>query len=273
MRKFSLLMLASTAMLFASCQKDDTTTDPMVTTIQEDDLATNYYDDVDNETDELTIDQPARAMASGAMDITADNGRTVVTVVNADNSVTKTITFTSWTNPHGNQNIVKNGKIIINIVGTPSADVFMRTVTFENFTINGNLIEGTKMITKTAQYEFTATCENGKITFTDGKTITRNFSRIRTWVDGYATPLNIWDDVFEITGTATGVNKNGNAYTHTIVNPLRVERTCKYIVSGTVSIVVDEKTLTLDYGTGTCDNIATITYNGQTKEIKLRGGR
>lgn len=273
MKKISILMLASVAMLFASCQKDDTTTDPMVTTIQEDDLATSYYDDVDNETDELTIDQHSRAMASNAMDINANNGRKDSIAVNEDNSVTKIITFTNWINPHGNQNIVKNGKIIINIVGTPSADVFVRTVTFDNFTINGNLIEGTKVLTKTAQYEFTATCENGKITFTDGKVYTRSFNRTRTWVDGFDTPYNVWDDVFEITGTATGVNKNGNAYTHTITNPLRIERACRFIVSGTIEVSVNEKTMTLDYGTGTCDNLATITYNGKSTEIKLRGGK
>jgi len=273
MKRISILMLASVAMLFASCQKDDETTDPMVTTIQEDDLATNYYDDVDSEADELTIDQPARAMASSAMDITTDVGRTVVTVVNADNSITKTITFTNWTNPHGNPNIVKNGIIIINVVGRPSEDTFVRTITFDDFTINGNLIEGTKVITKTGLYQFTVTCENGKITFTDGKTYTRNFTRTRTWVAGFDTPYYVWDDVFEVTGNSYGINRNGNAYTHTIMNPLRIERACRFIVSGTTEVLVNDKTITFDYGDGTCDNLATITYNGQTKEVKLRGGK
>lgn len=273
MRKISFLMLASVAMLFASCEKDSESTDPLVTTIQEDDLATNYNDEVENEADELSVDQPARAMAANAMLGTSEIGRTVVKVVNNDGSITKTVTYTNWTNPNGNQNIVKNGKIVITIVGTPSADIYTRTITFENFTINGAKIEGTRVITKTAQYQFTATCDNGKITFADGKTYTRSYTRTRTWVDGYATPLNVWDDIFEITGTATGINRSGNAYTHTIVNPLRIERTCKYIVSGTITVVVNDKSLSLDYGAGTCDNLATITYNGKSTEIKLRGGK
>jgi len=273
MRKISLLMLASVAMLFASCQKENDSIDPLVTTIQEDDLATSYNDEVENEADELSIDQSSRALAANAMFVATDNGRTVVKVVNGDGSITKTVTYTNWTNPNGNQNIVKNGKIVITIVGTPSADIFTRTITFENFTINAAKIEGTRVITKTAQYQFTATCDNGKITFADGKTYTRSYTRTRTWVDGTATPLNIWDDIFEITGTATGINRNGNTYTHTIVNPLRIVRTCKYIVSGTITVVVNDKTLSLDYGTGTCDNLATITYNGKTTEIKLRGGK
>ena len=273
MKRFSILMLASVAMLFASCQKDDETTDPMVTTIQEDDLASNYFDDVDNEADELTIDQPSRAMAYGAMDVTTDVGRSVVVVVNADNSITKTITFTSWTNPHGNQNIVKNGKIIITIVGRPSEATFVRTITFENFTINGAQIEGTRTITKTSTYQFTVTCENGKITFTDGTTFTHNINHTRTWVAGFDSPYNVWDDVFEVTGSASGVNRKGYTYTNTITNPLRLERACRFIVSGTIEMAVNDKLVTFDYGDGACDNYATITYNGQTKEVRLRGGR
>ena len=273
MRKISLLMVIATALLFASCEKDNESITPLITSIQEDDLATSYNDEVENEADELSVDQPTRTMDASAMFVATDNGRTVVRVVNNDGSITKTVTYTSWTNPNGNQNIVKNGKIVITIVGTPSADIYTCTITFENFTINGAKIEGTRVITKTAQYQFNATCDNGKITFADGKTYTRSYTRTRTWVDGTATPLNVWDDVFEITGTATGINRNGNAYTHTIVNPLRIERTCKYIVSGTITVVVNDKTLSLDYGAGTCDNLATITYNGKTTEIKLRGGK
>lgn len=266
MMRFSILMLASVAMLFASCQKDEVTTDPMVTSIQEDDLATNYFDDVDSESDEVTMNEPTRAMA-------ADNGRVLAWVINADQSVTITVTYTNWTNPNGNPNTVKNGKISINMVGRPLQDIFVRTITFEGFTINGNLIEGTKVITKTGTYQFTATCQNGKITFTDGKTYTRSFTRTTTWADGFATPLNIWDDAFEITGSASGINRNGKAYTHNILNALRIERTCWFIVSGTIGISLDAKTITFDYGAGTCDNLATITYNGISTEVKLRGGK
>ena len=270
MKRLSILMFAATAMLFASCEKDNESTDSTATTIQEDDLASNYFDEVDNEADELTYQNTVRSIDEARVD---SGSRSVTVVTNNDGSKTKTVTYTSWINPHGNQSIIKNGKIIINIVGKPAETTFIRTITFENFTINGALIEGTKTITKTAQYQFTISCDNGKITFPDGKTYTRSYTRTRTWVAGYDTPFFVWDDIFTIEGSASGINRNGKEYTHTIVNPLQIKRNCRFIVSGTISIAVDAKTITLDYGTGTCDNIATITYNDKTTEIKLRGGQ
>jgi hypothetical protein len=40
-------------------------------------------------------------------------------------------------------------------------------------------------------------------------------------------------------------------------------------VSGTVSIIKNDATSILDFGNGECDNLATITIDGITKEIRL----
>ena len=40
-----------------------------------------------------------------------------------------------------------------------------------------------------------------------------------------------------------------------------------------MDIVVGDKTATLDYGNGDCDNLATVTINGEIYDIKLRGGK
>ena len=61
-------------------------------------------------------------------------------------------------------------------------------------------------------------------------------------------------------------------YTTTIQNPLIKRADCfKYFVQGTIAITnINNKTMTLDYGTGTCDNVATVTVNGHTRTIQLR---
>jgi hypothetical protein len=41
-------------------------------------------------------------------------------------------------------------------------------------------------------------------------------------------------------------------------------------VKGIITIVKNDAEATLDYGTGDCDNLATITINGVVKEIVLR---
>jgi hypothetical protein len=278
MKRINFLLAAAFAVfMFSSCQKDSTSTNPIVTSATDDDQVTTAYDDVDAEVDDITSNSgtlmstaPSPTMAAYADDASS---RSVVTAVNDDGSVTKTITYVNWTNPNANNGHVKNGVIVINIVGGPLQAQYSRTVTFQNFTIDDNLIEGTRLIQKIADYQYTVTLTGGKITFADGTTYTREANRTRTWISGMDTPYNIWDDVFSIEGSETGVNRQGETYTHTIVNALQIRRACRWIVAGTMDIVVGDKTATLDYGNGDCDNLATVTINGEIYDIKLRGGK
>ena len=80
-------------------------------------------------------------------------------------------------------------------------------VTFENFTINDNKIEGTKTIEKVENLKYKITLENGKITFTDGTFLTCSYIRYRTMVAGIATPFYIWDDAYTFEGSANGANR------------------------------------------------------------------
>lgn len=278
MKRINLLLAAAFAVLMfsSSCQKDSTPTNPIVSSAADDDQVTAVYDDVDSEVDDISsatsgaqLSAPA-TMASYAADASS---RSVVTVVNNDGSITKTVTYVNWTNPNANNGHVKNGVIVINIVGGPLQAEYTRTVTFQNFTVDGNLVEGTRVVQKVADYQYTVTLTGGKVTFTDGTTYTREANRTRTWVSGMDTPAFIWDDVFSVEGTETGVNRQGEAYTHTITNALQIKRACRWIVAGTVDMVVGDKTATLDYGTGDCDNLATLTVNGAVYDIKLRGGK
>ena len=75
----------------------------------------------------------------------------------------------------------------------------------------------------------------GKLTLPDGKTIERSFEHQREWTAGLLT-RNIWDDECLITGTATGKNIKGIAYTNTIITALHWKRACSFIVSGVVKI-------------------------------------
>ncbi|MHC1703728.1 MAG: hypothetical protein AB9846_07455 [Tenuifilaceae bacterium] len=264
----SLLMAAT---VFTSCEKAETT-DPMVEISQDDDQVTALYDDVLTEADDLTLASDGVMKAPADFDITSGSGtRTVVTTFEGDWMV-KTITFTDFVNSHSENGHIKNGKIIIKMLGRPFQATFERVITFNNFTIDGVLIEGEKRITKTAQYQYTITLTGGKVTFTDGTAYTRESSRIRTWEEGYDTPA-LLDNVFTVTGTSTGVNRQGLTYTHTITNALVFKVACRWIVEGTVESVCADNTVTLDYGTGECDNLATMTLNGVTTEITLRGKR
>lgn len=171
----------------------------------------------------------------------------------------------------------RKGKIIATITDRYLKEGSVRTVTFDNFYVNEFRIEGTKTVTNEGLNTdgfmyFTIELAGGKIITPTGLEITREFSHTRTWIEGRLTPRWRWDDKYLIDGEASGINRFGKAYTRTITSPLLFETACRWITSGTIEIQpVDHPLITLDYGAGECDDVATITVNGETKEIKLKG--
>jgi hypothetical protein len=111
---------------------------------------------------------------------------------------------------------------------------------------------------------------DGKLTLPNNTVIERSFDHQREWIAGFNT-RNIWDDEVLITGTASGVTINGVAYTNTITTALHWTRACKFIVSGIIDIESEGKeSIVLDFGSGSCDAVATVTKGGETKEITLK---
>lgn len=266
----SMMMLAAVSV--TSCSDDDDNTDSMVGITQQDDEATAYLDDVQAEVDDLTmVDDSKSGVEYATLDDQGQGTRTRKTAWE-DGWRVDTITYVDFVNGSARFEKVKNGQLVIRVLGGPAQETFEREVTFVNFSINGNRIEGQKRIVKTSAYTYTVTFQNGKITFTDGSTYTRTFERTRTWADGYATPYYVWDDVYTAEGSATGVNRNGKTYTHQITNMIVNKMSCRWIVEGTIEMTVDGDVATFDYGDGECDNYATVTHNGQSSQVRLRGG-
>ena len=131
---------------------------------------------------------------------------------------------------------------------------FTKTVTNEGLNDKGNL-----------HYHIVT---NGSMTTFDGLTSNWTADKEKEWLQGTSTP-DRGDDLFAYTGTMSGTNLNGVAYTGTIVNPL-MKDACDWYVSGTVEIVrANLPNVTLNYGDGICDDQATITVNGVSKNITL----
>jgi hypothetical protein len=173
------------------------------------------------------------------------------------------------TSPRGH---IRKGKVIINLTGTRLTTGFVKTIEFENFYLDGNLIEGKRTLTTTlnglnlAQH---VVVDGGRVTLTDGVVITFDEDKTRTLVEGLITPLVATDDVWEVTGTASGMNYNQVEYSMLITKPIRRSAACKYAVSGTKVITTANHTATLDFGDGSCDNKATVTVGDLVKEIVL----
>ena len=148
-----------------------------------------------------------------------------------------------------------------------------REVTFDNFYIEEAHIEGSRTATNiglstsgniliSVDGSFTAT--------TDAGVRKRTFSRQREWIQGSST-CDHSDDEFLITGGGTTTGIKGYEITHTIVDPLHVAPgSCEYILSGSVEVTHGKRGGTIDWGDGSCDNMATLTTKrGKTYDINL----
>lgn len=262
MRKIFWVLAATAAISMASCQKSDepsSISDANVEAAVDGDQVDGIYDEVASEVDQITFG----VKAGSAPD--SSGSRTVVTVKNGDGTITKTVTFVNW-KIGKYQRWTKNGQIVVTI--NPST--YTRTVTFKNFAINGRKVEGTKtMVLNLQSNTLTIKLTDGKVTFADGTTYTHAFTKVWTKVKGVDTPLNVWDDEYDITVDASGVNRRGKAYTEVTTIPLHFKFGWPVFVSGEIKRVVDIHTITTNYGAGTEDFLVTITVDGVAKEINL----
>ncbi len=117
----------------------------------------------------------------------------------------------------------------------------------------------------------------------DDHQITWESNQVRTWTEGSETNFftpdgngsilgldGITDDVYEITGTASGTDRNGHPYTMQTTTAWVVQVGCSYIKSGILVISPENyNDGTVDYGNGECDNQATIEINGQVYNFTM----
>ena len=200
------------------------------------------------------------------------------TTVLVDGTWTRTIDFGSagCTLPNGN---VLKGKIIISFSNDFTSKSRTLLYRFVDFYHNGKLLQGNKSITyELKSTELLATehpvmtfTVDMKITFDDGKVYSRTGTTVKETVEGNETPLNWEDNVFLVTGNSATSLANGDTITTVITTPLRYITSCKlpFPVSGIVSITKNTSVGTLDFGDGKCDNLATLTIDGVTKDIIL----
>ncbi len=267
---------------FASCESNEDIQMNSDTLTAEEALQLVLVDDISAEVDDVIEDD---AILGESYAITSD-ATTSLSMPNQtkgnhpdclqrtveDTSNGKTVILDFGEGCSGKKGSIFSGKIIIAYVKADGS--FSKTITFENFFINGNAVEGGKSISKVREnnngnpertYEVAMS-----VTFTTGETMFTNGKRFKEKVYGADTSER-GDDVVLITGNWEVVRKNGNVKSAAIVKSLRREYACKYIVSGTIDITKNTALYTLDFGGGSCDNKATITNaSGAVKEISLR---
>jgi hypothetical protein len=170
----------------------------------------------------------------------------------------------------------RRGKVIINYTGRYKDAGSVHTITFDNYYVNDNKIEGTKTVTNMGMntdgnYYYTISV-TGNIIKADGSgTISWVSNRVRTWLNGYSTPTRA-DDKYSITGDASGTTAGGDAFTATISSALTIDMSCVHkITAGSIIFSkIGGIDRSINFGTGTCDNTFTISARGRTRTLTFR---
>jgi hypothetical protein len=104
---------------------------------------------------------------------------------------------------------------------------------------------------------------SSELIFSDGKTATNKGTRNVTKISGQST-AGVWGDEYEVTGSGSGVNREGDAYTWRVTTPLlkRLQLGCaRTFVKGVISVKNEDAGRSLDvdfdpYNNAACDRTA-----------------
>ena len=174
----------------------------------------------------------------------------------------------------GDDGVVRSGQILAHLTKAYPDSGSVTTITFNNYYVNSRHITGTERITNVGRnslghHVFDVEVQNGNLYSPDGITVYNSVQQ-REWIEGESTLLDPMDDVYMITGTASGTTTNGVNYTLVISTALRVAVGCAWIESGIVNITEPNiPVISLNYGDGTCDNNAVATCSGYTFNIVM----
>ena len=263
------LLGACLSLLTIGCNKDDDNTPKGSLNAEEvsnNNQLNNISDDVtqiaEQESDESVSGRPAGG------DAFLSNCASVNDVVTG-NTVVRTIDFGTANCMLWSHNYVR-GKIILTFNNDYSATSRTISYAFDNFYHNDRHIEGNRTVIRTILangHPQAAISLDMTVTLVNGNVYHRTGNRVREFYEGYGTPGFFGDNKFRITGSWQTTFPNGTVHDAVITSPGIIDWGCQYyLTQGTLSITrqSDSATAVFDYGDGTCDNHATVSFNGGT---------
>ena len=275
MKQFKMLFALSLMLVaFNSCQKEEVSaTIDEILLSQQETQAEETLADIDIIVDEA-LDLKFNTLKSASIESLVYLGDCPLITVNREASP-QVMTIDFGTSCTGKDGKVRSGKIIVTC---SSFKIFptVRDKSFDNYIVDGKKVEGSivKTISKDQENNIRTAViqEDISITFPENEgTATRVASLTRQ--SQRNTLDNREDDQVVSWGTVEFTRISGVKLTKTITaeNPLVFKVACHHIVSGMVSVITsNNRSWTIDYGNGDCDNKATITNGERTKEIRIR---
>ena len=269
---FLTLMLLGSTLAITACQRmDDAQAALEVESAEDNAVAENELTSIDSFVEDAAAAEPLLAGSMAA----AESLPSCASASYNKDTRTLTIDF-GTTNCLCRDGLTRRGKIVAVFNGPFGAVGSTVTITPQNYFVNDNRIQGTKVKTNLGNRKVSVVVTGASITTPEGATATWQANRVIEKIAGYDTP-RISDDVWVITGEASGVNRRGIAYTAKIEQPLKKVLSfgcARNFVSGILTITNERGgTLSVNYdpvGGEPCDKIAEVTINGRKKIIQLR---
>lgn len=161
--------------------------------------------------------------------------------------------------------------------------------TFLNFSIDSVTVGGTYKVKNMVNpvqitifppqynHKWLITVVGGRLGYPNGNVVEWNSTKTIEQVEGSHT-LPLHDNVFKIIGSSNGAsvrNSLTTSWNSETIEPLFKRATCRWIVKGKIRTARRNLSNTspwvsvLDFGNGTCDNIATLNVNGNIRTITL----
>ena len=265
------------SVIFSSCRKrDKEEVDKDTSSASDQSLASTTVNDMTSISDEAGKSYAVSSFRTENTDglLNAPCASVTVDTLSAVRTITVNFGSTNCTCLDGRE---RRGSLIMSFTGRYRDSLTVITVTPQNYFVDDNQVTGSKTITNKGHnaahhlvYDISANIQIIKAN--GGGTISWQSNRQREWITGESTPS--WsDDIYSITGSASGTNASGNTFTSVITSPLirNMAAGCRrHFTQGVLEHTPAGKaTRYIDYGNGVCDNKATVTINGNTYAITL----
>jgi hypothetical protein len=264
---YSLTVSLVMATTFVSCIKKDDFKDTDVAAVEENAMAESDFSDVNTIVDgsfDAGTSFNFRTATNGAREQSILSGCGTVTVDTVSATRRLTINFGS-NNCLCVDGKLRRGTIIATWTGKYRDAGTVINVSFDNYFVNDNQIRGTHKTTNVGRNNsgslvYKVEVDGQVVKAKNAGTFSWKSTRQREWLTGYTTPLNVLDDSYSITGSATGITAAGENYSIVIKQALVRKMNCRWIESGKIEVTPQDRTpRSLDFGSSGCDANATVT--------------
>ncbi len=162
------------------------------------------------------------------------------------------------------------------------------TTTLQNFAIGNTTYNGVLSFAYTNTGDEIAmtvsTIDGDPITITEGSSeITWDGTRSLTWIQGISTPIDITDDLYEVTGSAEGIASTLTNYTTEVLSALVLSPNCDYIMGGEQELINnvgtdDQTSMTMNYSVDsngndlsepTCNSYVKMHFVSSTLDVNI----